>query len=269
MSEVCTIHETTISAAWSRALLQMLKPGVTEIAPMIVSVDLDDTTGFDRETEIQRWLDKTIVELRRSNPACKKLQSTGTVSNTIFPNSMWNPNSADGAEKLFERFERAWPKIKKCHQNRRGSYFQRLTAFRATGDERPINQLQHIIDTYRSGNHRRSALQTTVFDPALDHVNSRQLGFPCLHQVAFSPIGTDELRVTGFYASQYIFDRAFGNYLGLCRLGNFMAKQLGLRFTGMTCIASLAQLGTPGKTVLRSLEAELESILKATPRTAA
>lgn len=269
MSEVCTIHETSISAAWSRALLKMLMPGVVEVAPMIVSIDLNETEGFAGETEVKQLLDQRIVDLKRSDKKFAKLQCTSTVSNTIFPSSMWNRKSADGTEKLFERFERAWPKIKKCHQNRRGSYFQRMTAFRASGADKPINQLQHIINAYQSGNHRRSALQATVFDPALDHVNSRQLGFPCLHQVAFCPVGTDELRVTAFYASQYIFDRALGNYLGLCHLGDFMAKQLGLRFTGITCIASVAQLGTPGKTELRTLEAELKSILEATPRTAA
>ena len=64
----------------------------------------------------------------------------------------------------------------------------------------PVNQLDHIIDTFRRGNHRRSALQVSIFDPTRDHKHCRQLGFPCLHQVAFLP-ETNTLTITGYYAT--------------------------------------------------------------------
>ena len=35
--------------------------------------------------------------------------------------------------------------------------------------------------------------------------------------------------MTGFYATQYVVERAYGNYLGLCRLGEFMAHEMGLK----------------------------------------
>ncbi|MCA9078513.1 MAG: hypothetical protein KDA93_26035 [Planctomycetaceae bacterium] len=191
-----------------------------------------------------------------------KLQTVHTVANTIFPSSFWNPSAEKDAELLYERFEKAWPRLKRCSQNRRGSYFRRLTSYRPnTANDRPINQLKHIVDTYRGGNHRRSALQASVFDPALDHVNSRQLGFPCLHQVSFAPVGENGLAITGFYATQYIVDRAYGNYLGLCRLGEFMAKQLELKLTKMTCIASVAQRGTPNKGELEGLGTDLAPLI--------
>ena len=104
-------------------------------------------------------------------------------------------------------------------------------------------------------------MQAAIIDPALDHTNSQQLGFPCLHQVAFTPDGDAGLAVTGFYATQYLFDRAYGNYLGLCRLGRFMAHEMGLKLARMTCIASVAQRGTPGKSELQPLVEELEKLL--------
>jgi hypothetical protein len=33
--------------------------------------------------------------------------------------------------------------------------------------------------------------------------------------------------------------RAYGNYLGLARLGHFMAVEMGLRLERMTCIAAV------------------------------
>jgi len=262
MSEVCSISDSTISGVWLQAFLRMMKPGVTEVTPMIVSVDINSTSQFDQDVVATALLDASIENLKRSDAKFSKLQSVATVANTIFPISMWNPSIEDGADKLFDRFEQAWPRIKKCKQNRRGSYFRRMTAFRNKDENgKPINQLRQVIETYKADIHRRSALQASIFDPAFDHVKSRQLGFPCLQQVAFSPVGDSELRVTGFYANQYIFDRALGNYFGLCRLGAFMAAQLNLRFTGMTCIASVAQLGTPGKTILRPLEEQAAKAL--------
>ena len=181
--------------------------------------------------------------------------------------SLWNPNA--DCSKLFARFDKAWPRIKKCSQNRRGSYFFRMTNFRGTEEEKPINQLKHVISTYNSGNHRRSALIATIFDPALDHKNNRQLGFPCLQQVSFSPDGNGGLVVTGTYTTQFLFDRAYGNYLGLCRLGEFMAKEMGLKFVQMNCIALVGQRGTPSKTELKPLVERLKSEMAQVEGTAA
>ena len=73
------------------------------------------------------------------------------------------------------------------------------------------------------------------------------MGFPCLHQVTFTPVGTSGLTVTGFYTMQHILDRAYGNYIGLYRLGQFVSKQLSLNLVKMTCVASTARLGNPNK----------------------
>jgi len=41
---------------------------------------------------------------------------------------------------------------------------------------------------------------------------------------------------------QYLFQRAYGNYLGLARLGEFMAKEMKLRLERVVCFAGIAQL---------------------------
>jgi hypothetical protein len=253
-----SIASDNISSAWALAFLHVMGRGTKDIAPLVVTVDFNTANAIAERDEVRKALDKQILAFRSKH---SNLQSCHTVANTLFPQSMWNPNDGGGAVRLFARFEKAWPRIKRCPQNRRGSYFRRLTAFRPIGESQPVNQLEHIINTYRRGNHRRSALQAAIFDPALDHKHSPQLGFPCLHQVAFTPVDETNLAVTAFYATQYLFDRAYGNYLGLCRLGRFMASQMGLRLVRMVCIASVAQLGTPSKSEVEPLAERLKNLL--------
>ena len=104
------------------------------------------------------------------------------------------------------------------------------------------NQLEFIIDTYseREGV-RRSVLQAATFDAKADHTKAALRGFPCLQQVSFAVQRDKTLAVNGFYAFQYIGQRAYGNYVGLCRLGHFVAHEIGTRLSRMTCFSGIAQ----------------------------
>ena len=173
--------------------------------------------------------------------------SCSTVANTIFP-SIWNDNVE--RKKLYDRYERSLPRLRKDRRNNNGLYFQRLISYGEDGKPgTSVNQLEHIIQTWHKGNHRRTALQAGLFNPHKDHTDQRQRGFPCLQQVAFAPARDGRLGVTGFYATQYVVERAYGNYLGLCRLGRFMAHEMGLKFDQMTCIATPVKLHRPKKSV--------------------
>jgi thymidylate synthase len=99
------------------------------------------------------------------------------------------------------------------------------------------NQLQHVIDTFKRGNKRRSALQASIFNPHVDHTHQPRQGFPCMQHVHFMP-EDDGLIITGVYATQYIFEKAYGNYLGLYHLGKFMAHEMGMKLLQVRCKAS-------------------------------
>src|SRR5687768_7538818 len=102
---------------------------------------------------------------------------------------MWNPALPNDASALFNRYEKAWRGIKTCPQNRKGVYFRRLTSYQSEGAiAQPINQLEFIVKNYLAGNHRKSAMQASILDPTRDHTNNRQKGFPCMQQVAFTPL---------------------------------------------------------------------------------
>ena len=207
------IEEANISEIWAQAFLALAREGVSELSPLVAKIRIQEPI---ERPEIREALDSALGRAQ--------LKNCHTVANTLFPSSMWNPELP--RSELYSRYKRAFPKIKHYGGNQYGTYFGRLIDFPTTtkGD---FNQLDHIIETYGLGNHRRSALQASVFDPGQDHTHQRRRGFPCLQQLVFSPVGKDGLSIMAVYAIQYVFDKAYGNYLGLYRLGNFMADQNG------------------------------------------
>lgn len=229
------VEDSNLSYAWARAILRVMDRGVEEIMPLVATVHITSSDGPIEDMRIRQGLDSALAD--HGEDDCR------AVANTIFPESLWNP--ARPRSDLYRRYELLLPGLQRKYQeNRNGLYFQRMIAFDGTN---PVNQLEHVIMTYLQGNHRRSALQLSLFDPHTDHTNQRQRGFPCLQYVTFAPFGQDELAVTGFYALQYLFTKAYGNYLGLCRLGRFVAHELNLRFTRMTCVAAVAKRAVPKK----------------------
>lgn len=235
MNRPVVIEGNNLSVAWGRAFLEVVR--AREIAPLVVVINELDNAEPPEVAEIRETLDRAL-EAEGEGLSCH------TVANTIFPQSLWNPEA--NRQELYERYVRILPRIRKHRGNRYGLYFERLILFGHDDNlQGGVNQLEHIIQTWNAGNHRRTALQAAVFDPQRDHTNQRRRGFPCLQQVAFARHGDDGLAVTGFYPTQYMFERAYGNYLGLCRLGRFMAHEMGLSLAQVTCIATPAVRDRP------------------------
>jgi hypothetical protein len=244
------IEDTNLSLAWARALLTLMQPSVGELVPLQVTLNLKTEEPLEIP-EIRRALDADLKG--------KKKFSCETVAGTIFPYSMWNPNLP--RQQLFDRYHATLPALKKFKQNIYGMYFERFTAY---GPEQ-FNQLDFILNSRlgsgeRKGNKRRSVLQAAVIWPKRDLTNQPLRGFPCLQQVNFAPHGRDELAVNGFYATQFIYQKAYGNYLGLYHLGQFVAHELGLRLTQVTCFTGIAQLGIP-KGSIKNLGRKVDTIL--------
>lgn len=220
------VRSDNLSLAWLQAMTLLTTQPDDSVGPLIVTITDMNNDSVSEDQSVREQL----------NAALHTQNKIERVANTIFPASLWN--RTESRQLLFERFLRIWPTlIKRCKGNARGHYFQRLIAFE-NGDQ-TVNQLEHIITTWSIGNHRHSALQAAIFDPRKDHTDSRQLNFPCLHQVAFDADQHEgTLGLTAFYANQNLFLKGYGNYLGLCRLGQFMAHEMSLMFTTLHCIAS-------------------------------
>lgn len=233
------IHGKNLSEAWAKAFLRCWKAPGDTIAPAIVTFDvnLNDESWTLENQAIRDGVEDQLDALG----VCSANRSyVETVAGTIFPEPIWKRCHGDRA-MLFHEYDADWAFIEKCKDNLRGTYFRRLTAF----GKSKVNQLEKTILMWEKGIRRRSAFQAGIFDPTTDHLPKPYLGFPCLQQVVFSPRGPNGrngMHVVAFYAKQLHMKKAYGNYLGLFRLGKFMAGEMGLVLRGVTCIASNLKL---------------------------
>lgn len=257
---VPTIIGENISHAWANAFLHCFDAPGGVLSPAVVRMSVKATCPVETP-EIRQIVDSQL-EAVIDKPAVQTIVET--VAGTIFPESIWTLAKKD-RQALYKLYESALPHIKRKRANKRGTYFERLVSFQNNGKEK-VNQLEHIINTWHSGNHRHSALQAGVFDPRVDHSNSRQQGFPCLQQVVFYPVGSngeDGLSVVAFYANQTLAEKAYGNYLGLYRLGMFMAKEMGIELKEVVCIASALKLSDSiGKNSCEPVVNAIRAVLK-------
>ncbi|MEA5467879.1 hypothetical protein [Spirulina sp. 06S082] len=235
------LEEENLSYAWGRAFLHIMENPGTEISPLLISL-----TGFidglpQEDKQVRECLDRCLLD--------KEKQKIDTVANTIFPASYLSKQRyINDRKKIFETYLKCFQKIQKSapSKNKRGTYFERLIHFSDDVEEYG-NQLEYIISQYRSRpGVRRTMFQASIFDPRRDHVGSAQLPFPCLQHISLIP-QKDRLTLNGFYATQQIFEKAYGNYIGLCRLGKFMAREMGLTFERLNCFIGVAKIDTINK----------------------
>jgi hypothetical protein len=175
------------------------------------------------------------------------LRSVEDVAFTIFPQRVWQVAQGDRS-LLFKLYIDAFPRYQAMNprDNRRGLYFERLVSF----GRGPCNgnQLEWILSQYTSRTGvRRSMFQASVFDPARDHVADAQLQFPCLQHFSFEPTA-EGLVVNAFYATQQLFVKAYGNYLGIAQLGAFMAHEMKMKLRRVNVIVGVAKFERISKT---------------------
>jgi len=135
-----------------------------------------------------------------------------------------------------------------ARDNGRGTYFFRMINFGAdpkNDQSKGINQLSQILSAWQKNNKIvHSKLQVAIREPFRDLNENPRPFFPCLQQVSFGYDKSGGVSVTGFYPTQYIFDRAYGNYLGLAHLGWFIARALGKKLVRVNCITAHPLLGS-------------------------
>jgi hypothetical protein len=228
------ITEGSVSSAWLKAIKLASARPRKEASNLTVNIE-DLTATINREdATIRAALDQALAENDNF--------SVSAVANTIFPASLWRSNLPRAV--LFKRYLKLWPRISKVRQNRRGTYFQRMINYPEVS-ESAFNQLEFVISAYSNGTRRRSALQCGILAPNIDLNATPFQGFPCMQQVAFIPEGRNGLRISALYPMHYLWARAYGNYLGLINLGRFMAFEMGLELTALTCIALVAKVDEP------------------------
>ena len=245
------VVERNLSVAWGKAFLEVFESN--EIAPLVVVIEGLDNADPPEVPAIRSALDDGLR-------AEGKGQSCSQVANTIFPDSLWNLQRPRA--DLYQRYLGIVHRIRKHRGNRHGVYFQRLIAFGADieegGRRQPAGAHHHDLAPGQSPEVRATSLsrrsETGPYPPAPAWLPMSPAG--CFR----TRTGDNGLAVTGFYAKQHMFERAYGNYLGLCHLGRFMAHEMGLTLSQVVCIATPAARDR-NKRDLAGLARQVESSL--------
>jgi hypothetical protein len=250
LSKPSLIVDRHLSFGWARAFLGVLDGSISECLTLTIR-------GFEGE------LPAEDLEIRDAVDASLRARSIPTVAQTalsIIPYKQWLKAGRSSVNEITPWYlNQLLPRLKaRSSKNSHGTYFERLVAYSGYRtrhgklEPRVINQLEYVIDFWKKrvakgSRPRQSALQLACFDPAKDDNGSALAGFPCLQQIslAYKEPGTIELNA--YYPTQYLFERGYGNYLGLCQLGHFIAHQLEVRFTALTCFVGRPELGAGTK----------------------
>jgi len=242
------IDQPNLSLAWAEAYLAACEARGHIVSPLVVSF-----TGFqgDGPIEDEKVRDAVDTALEGSG-----MQSVQTVANTIFPQVLWRRAKGDRAA-FYQSYLESLPDFVAMDsiQNRRGLYFgrliayghdhrngERLASYPAGSIPEDGNQIEVIISKCKPGV-QKMKLQASVFDPSRDHVNDARLGFPCMQQITFLPcFGSETISMNAFYATQQLFRKGYGNFLGLARLGSFVAAESGLTVDRLSCFIGMEKM---------------------------
>jgi hypothetical protein len=239
--------EKSLSAAWSRAFLNLIGSSVHELSPFFVSIAADADGNAVEDADLRHALDASLED--------SGYQTVEKVAKSIFPEAMWRRAKGD-RHKLYASYLASLPDFVSMQprMNHSGLYFARLVGYgvRAKDGQQEAhlpaeklkeggNQLEFIIKTCKPGA-QRMALQAAIFDPMRDQSAARRV-FPCLQHITFAPdFHRRTLALNAFYATQQLFIRAYGNWLGLFRLGGFVASQTNLRFERLNCFTGVEKM---------------------------
>jgi hypothetical protein len=238
VSKPSLIVDHELSFGWARAFLGVLDGSISECFTFTIR-------GFEgglpaEDAEIREWVDTSL----RS----RAIPTVAQTALSIVPYKHWLKAGRPSVEELAPWYlNQLLPRLKaRSSKNRRGTYFERLVAYSGYGrrrgktEPRIVNQLGYVINFWKKAvtngsRPRQSALQLACFDPAKDDNGSVRAGFPCLQQISLAYKGPGTLELNAYYPTQYLFERGYGNYLGLCQLGHIIAHQLDVRFIALTC----------------------------------
>ena len=183
-----------------------------------------------------------------------------TVAETIFPGAEYRRRGLQGVLDFYPN--KVYPAIKK---NRWGTYAHRLVR---DANGKHVNPLKQLIDKMKSEaakpGPKRSCYELGVaeseydiplYSPAQD--GPRRMGGPCLSHLSFK-LFQDTVHLTALYRSHDYRYKVPGNLLGLARLQDCVAQEVGRSIGSLTVHSSYAYL-KGSKNAMRSFLKNLSS----------
>ena len=247
------IERPTLSEAWLVALRTLAARGQDPGSPLTVSFTNFDKNGLPIELRaIRECLDRELAKHRKMTVEISAAMIFPFGSLQLLEMRLMRIVSITELAEYYR--QRVYPRLRARNRraNGKGTYFLRMINFGADpkdDNSAGENQLAKLLTIWQSNDRIvQSALQVAIRDPKQDLTRNPRPFFPCLQQASFAYGPQNRISVTGYYPTQYIFDRAYGNYLGLAHLGWFVARAMKKRLARVNCICAHPLIGGIGVT---------------------
>jgi thymidylate synthase len=229
------IEAANISFAWIEATRYILGQQDYECTNLMVHIGSPTQTIPHVDTLYNNFCSQhDLTELRKT-------------ADTVFPNKAYEI-VGHNKERLFARRNR----IHKVVKGNWGSYFNQMVNWTEQGGN-CRNQLNDIINYINNRNAiYRKAYVIHITNPIL-HLQYT-IGGPCLHSV-YIQLKPDPrtMSLLAVYRSHDFAVKAYGNYLGLGNLLNFLCEQTNFAVGTVTCVSSTAFIEQEHREGLRTL----------------
>lgn len=252
------IEGRNLSDAWARTVVELAAEDKHRACHVVTRIA--DPTYED--SRIREMADGILAE--------HGLDPVSTVANTLFPEAL--ARSTPDPETLGKRYLELLPTLKHLDSdNARGTYFERLVNYETPGGR--LNQLAEVVRRLKQESavaaksttgpkHARYEVgmeQLTASVPVLEaEHDTNPIGFPCLTLLSFQ-LDDGRVHAIAHYRSHYLFQRAYGNYLAICRLLCYICEQAGLAPGEVTVVAGYAQVDRHRKSSVRVLDDYLKT----------
>lgn len=246
-----------IGDAWLQAFSIM---GGSDSGVVNLSVEIQNPLVED--LGIRGAIERHLSALRSAN---NRGQSIHTVANTIFPIAQYRPG--DGAADRYYANVIEGAAVRRGTSAGWGTYAERLVAY-PSWDGKTTNQLEKILERLRGVRHWHDIYEAPI-ETAEDadttatailhadvRMDSRRRGGPCLAHLSFT-LADGKLSLVALYRHHTYIDRAYGNFVGLGRLMNFLATEAALEVGNLLVVTGHANAGLSGAaSLLASAAAE-------------
>jgi len=241
-----SITGDTIEGAWMAALNSLLDD---ELAPGGKAAHLAVAFPAHATDEgVRGTVDRFLSGAAQRKPSAG-LASIDTVANTLFPSAFYLPGRAEAPRQhLYDMHEARMKFHRRGRAREKETYFSRMTGTDGTGERGP-NQLEALVTRVQ---HERtlpgpksSAYEiglTDLVGPLRVRSPERDrsvMGCPCLSPVSVTLV-RGVVHLTAQYRNQHFIRKALGNYVGLARLCDFSAIEVGAAPGEVLCVAAHA-----------------------------
>jgi hypothetical protein len=256
------IRGESYSQAWLGAMELMAERDGKGVN-LAVAFPASGAVNVDVEAEIEAFLSEKDVK-----------HGIETVANTIFPAALYHPHlGKDAAARLYENFEMSM-RIHTRIGGEKETYFNRLVRYpvadgtagdldKRLREDGTFNQLQFFVE--RLAKQAKQGHSSSSYELGVSHpidgelrvqapfTDKRMLSFPCLSHISLT-LAEDAVHMCATYRNQTFVTRAYGNYVGLARLLQFIANECGIEAGEVMVTASHADAEfNMGKTAIKGL----------------